>query len=186
MTEFAEWDSFYLIVGGAAGALIGLQFVVLTLIANMPRRPESVAGQAFSTPTVLHFCVVLFLSATIRVPWHNETYPAILWAIVGISGIAYATVVVRRMRLQHAYEPEMADWISYAAAPLVAYTILLISALVAASRTSLALFGVGASALLLLFTGIYNAWDTVTFHVFEKSKSLKDQAQDVSESADEI
>ena len=32
MTEFAEWESFYLIVGGAAGALIGLQFVVMTLI----------------------------------------------------------------------------------------------------------------------------------------------------------
>jgi len=30
MTELAEWESFYIIVGPAAGALIGLQFVVLT------------------------------------------------------------------------------------------------------------------------------------------------------------
>ena len=29
MPEFAGWDSFYVIVGSAAGALIGLQFVVL-------------------------------------------------------------------------------------------------------------------------------------------------------------
>ncbi|PYR18792.1 MAG: hypothetical protein DMF98_25350 [Acidobacteria bacterium] len=36
MSEFAEWDSFYVIVGSAAGALIGLQFVVLTLIAERP------------------------------------------------------------------------------------------------------------------------------------------------------
>ena len=35
MSEFDEWDSFYLIVGGAAGALIGLQFVVMTLVAVM-------------------------------------------------------------------------------------------------------------------------------------------------------
>ena len=51
MSEFAEWDSFYVIVGSAAGALIGLQFVVLTLIAERPplRAPE--AG-AFATPTV--------------------------------------------------------------------------------------------------------------------------------------
>ena len=36
MSELSEWDSFYVIVGGAAGALIGLQFVVMTLIAERP------------------------------------------------------------------------------------------------------------------------------------------------------
>jgi hypothetical protein len=29
-----------------------------------------------------------------------------------------------------------------------------------------ALFGVGAAVLLLLFIGIHNAWDAVTYHVF--------------------
>jgi len=36
MPELMEWDSFYIIVGSAAGALIGLQFVVMTLIAERP------------------------------------------------------------------------------------------------------------------------------------------------------
>ena len=36
MPEFNEWESFYVLVGGAAGALIGLQFVVMTLIADRP------------------------------------------------------------------------------------------------------------------------------------------------------
>jgi hypothetical protein len=30
------------------------------------------------------------------------------------------------------------------------------------------LFGVGTAALLLLFIGIHNAWDAVTYHVFVK------------------
>ena len=34
MSEIAGWDSFYVIVGSAADALIGLQFVVMTLIAE--------------------------------------------------------------------------------------------------------------------------------------------------------
>ena len=34
MPELNEWDSFYVIVGSVAGALIGLQFVMLTLIAD--------------------------------------------------------------------------------------------------------------------------------------------------------
>ena len=36
MAELAEWESFYVIVGSAAGALIGLQFVVMTLLADNP------------------------------------------------------------------------------------------------------------------------------------------------------
>ena len=43
MSELAGWDSFYVIVGSAAGALIGLHFVVMALIAERPhyvrRRP---------------------------------------------------------------------------------------------------------------------------------------------------
>ena len=31
-----------------------------------------------------------------------------------------------------------------------------------------ALFVVGAATLLLLFVGIHNAWDAVTYHVFTK------------------
>ena len=46
MKELAEWDSFYLIVGGAAGALIGLQFVVMTLLADRDIDHKSQAGHA--------------------------------------------------------------------------------------------------------------------------------------------
>ena len=36
MAALNGWENFYVIVGSSAGALIGLQFVVMTLIANMP------------------------------------------------------------------------------------------------------------------------------------------------------
>ena len=52
MSELTEWDSFYVIVGSAAGALIGLQFVVKTLIAERPK-PAAEAGAAFGTPTIV-------------------------------------------------------------------------------------------------------------------------------------
>lgn len=38
MTALAGWENFYVIVGSSAGALIGLQFVVVTLIADVPIR----------------------------------------------------------------------------------------------------------------------------------------------------
>jgi hypothetical protein len=36
MTAIAGWENFYVIVGSSAGALIGLQFVVMTLVADRP------------------------------------------------------------------------------------------------------------------------------------------------------
>ena len=53
MSEFAKWDTFYVIVGSAAGALIGLQFVVMILIAERPPLRAAEAGAAFGTPTIV-------------------------------------------------------------------------------------------------------------------------------------
>jgi hypothetical protein len=55
MSELAKWDSSYVILGSAAGALIGLQFVVMTLIDDRPPLRVAEAGAAFATPTIVHF-----------------------------------------------------------------------------------------------------------------------------------
>jgi energy-converting hydrogenase Eha subunit A len=170
MAELAEWDSFYLIVGSAAGALIGLQFVVMTLIADRPQRHGPEAGAAFATPTIIHFGAALFLSALIRAPWKEVMPAAVLWGLVGLSGVVYGVIVARRLRVQTTYQPEFEDWLFHALLPFAAYAILALSTFAAHSRTREALFGVGASALLLLFIGIHNAWDTVTYHVFVEKR----------------
>ena len=165
MTLLAEWDSFYVIVGSAAGALIGLQFVVMTLIAEHPPVNAADAGAAFATPTIVHFSSVLLLSALLRVPWESVTSIAILWGMTGVGGMAYTLIVSRRMRTQKAYTPQFEDWLFHSLLPLVAYVMLAISALAAFPHERGALFGVGAAALALLFVGIHNAWDGVAYHV---------------------
>ncbi|HXX83082.1 MAG TPA: hypothetical protein VEN29_03785 [Casimicrobiaceae bacterium] len=174
MAELAEWESFYVIVGGGAAALIGLQFVVLTLIAERPQLGAPEAGAAFATPTIVHFGTALLLAALVRVPWRTIAPPAVLWAFVGVAGAVYAFVVARRMRSQTAYAPEFEDWLFHVVLPLAAYVTLALSALAASSHTREALFGVGGSALLLLFIGIHNAWDAVSYHVFVNMRNTKD------------
>jgi hypothetical protein len=174
MSELAEWDTFYLIVGSAAGALIGLQFVVMTLIAERPPLRAAEAGAAFATPTIVHFGAALLLSALLRAPWHAITPVAALWGFIGLSGAAYAVIVARRMRVQTVYQPEFEDWLFHAVLPLAAYAMLALSAFAAPSHTREALFGVGAAALLLLFIGIHNAWDAVAYHVFVRMPNAKD------------
>jgi hypothetical protein len=139
MPELAEWDSFYVIVGSSAGALIGLLFVVLTLL----------------------------LSALVRVPWPAVAMVAGVWGLVALGGILYVAVVARRMWGQFTiYSPQAEDWLFHIALPLAAYGILAISAFWALQHLYAALFGIGAAALILLFSGIHNAWDAVSYHVF--------------------
>jgi hypothetical protein len=86
MSELTEWNSFYVIVGSSAGALIGLQFVVIALIAETPNaRADAQAGAAFSTPSVVHFGVVLLLSAIISAPWLTIGAVGTVWGLVGIN-----------------------------------------------------------------------------------------------------
>jgi hypothetical protein len=165
MPELVKWDNFYVIVGSAAGALIGLQFVVLTLIADRPHIASAEAGAAFGSPTVVHFGVVLFLSALLHAPWQTINIVATLWGLLGFGGIAYSVITIRRMRKQAAYEPVFEDWLCHVALPLVAYVILALSSFAAPSHTREALFCVGGVTLLLLFVGIHNAWDGVSYHV---------------------
>jgi len=171
MTVLNGWGNFYVIVGSSAGALIGLQFVVITLIAARPiAQADAQTGGAFATPSVVHFGVVLLLSAIASAPWNGITTVAVLWGLVGLCGVVYVVVVARRMRVQSAYQPVSEDWLFHVLLPFAAYAVLAISASAACSHARPTLFLVGAAALLLLFVGIHNAWDAVTYHVFVGSK----------------
>jgi hypothetical protein len=176
MTPLNGWENFYVIVGSSAGALIGLQFVVITLIAEMPIRGAAQASGAFSTPSVVHFGVVLLLSAIVTAPWNGIFTVSLLWGLVGVCGVVYTVIVVRLMRRQTAYQPVFEDWLFHVLLPFAAYAMLAASeylAHMAHSYVRPALFLVGAAALLLLFIGIHNAWDAVTYHVFVRSKQEK-------------
>jgi len=166
MTELAEWESFYLIVGPSAGALIGLQFVVLTLIGERPSMRIAEAGAAFVTPMIVHYQTVLLLSAVLLAPWHSITPISIIWGATGLIGFVYQCVVVRRLRRQAAYNPGFEDWVFYAVLPFASYLLLMASPFVAPAHEREAAFAVGAATVLMLFAGIHNSWDSISYQVF--------------------
>ncbi len=171
LPTLAAWSTFYQILGSAAGALTGLQFVTMALIADMPISPdETEAGDTFATPTVVHFGTVLFLAALLSVPWHGIAAPAALWGMAGLLGVLYLLNVIRRMRSQKAYKPVLEDWCFHILLPVVAYATLAASACTARLYPRLSLFAVAAAAMLMLLIGIHNSWDNVTYLVLRKRK----------------
>ena len=53
--------------------------------------------------------------------------------------------------------------------PLVVYALLTVSAALLVSHQTAAPFGIGASVLLMVFIGIHNAWDTVTYIAVQRA-----------------
>ena len=158
-----QWENFYIIVGSSAGALTGLQFVVMALVADLPTRADASTIDTFGTPTVVHFCAVLLVSSMLSAPWPALSQAATAIGILGGAGVIYSLIVVRRARNVTGYKPEMEDWIFHCVLPLVAYVTLLAAGITLTFRHVPALFGVALFALILLFVGIHNAWDTVTY-----------------------
>lgn len=169
-SPLAAWDNFYVIVGSSAGALTGLQFVVMTLIAGNPAtkgRGESIA--AFGTPNVVHFCAALLVSAILSIPWDALRPAGFAIIACGVGGVVYSVVVMRRAMRQREYRPVLGDWVWHTALPALAYATVWIAGAAFTSDTPAALFWIGAATLLLVFIGIHNAWDTVTYVTMQGS-----------------
>jgi hypothetical protein len=170
MTSLAGWENFYLIIGSSAAALTGLMFVVITLTAENREVDAAGALDAFASPTVLHFCAVLLVAAILTTPGHTTGSLSFSLTVCGVSGIAYCSRIILRMRRQKVYTPVREDWVWHSLLPLIAYVCLLGSAAVVWASTEAALYSVAAGALLLLYIGIHNAWDAATWMAVHNRK----------------
>jgi hypothetical protein len=163
--RLAEWQSFFVIVGSSGAALIGVQFVVITLIAGMRRRTTLRSIDAFATPTVVHLTGALLVSAIMSAPWPSLLAASIALVTCGLGGLVYGAIVIHRARRQTDYRPVWEDWLWYATLPCSVYAALTLAAFFLRTPSPLPMLVIGAAALGLLLVGIHNAWDSVTHMV---------------------
>lgn len=163
---FERWDNFYLLIGGAAGSLIGLLFIVATL--NRGRRDADSAlrgASIYMTPIVQHLAVVLVVSALASAPAIPAEVAALIIGAVALVALASAGQVI--WHLQIAKSMQTTHWSDvwwYGIAALLAdlalagyaATLWLVSPVCAAR-------GIAVSLVLILLIAVRNAWDLVTW-----------------------
>ncbi|HKE36187.1 MAG TPA: hypothetical protein VKB39_02055 [Candidatus Baltobacteraceae bacterium] len=152
----------------AAATLTGLVFVVITLVRDSPAIEPNEEGLAtFTTPIVIHFCAALYIAAVFIVPWRSYGGVAVLVGLCGAYGVVYVSrVMFRTWRISsdpNDYTPDAEDWIWYNCVPLLAYLTILGGSIALPHGALQALFAIAGGVLLLLFAGIRNAWDVVTY-----------------------
>ncbi|HEY4975554.1 MAG TPA: hypothetical protein VII41_18220 [Steroidobacteraceae bacterium] len=163
-----RWDNFYVIVGSSAAGLTGLTFVVIALASDA--KVVRLSGlRTFITPIVLHFGAALWISALLCIPGHTPISLSACMIVTGATLSAYgATTTYRMVRGRREYRPALTDWIWNATLPSLCYLALLVAGLWALRQPAAALYVIGASALILLFVGIHNAWDLAVWITVER------------------
>lgn len=175
MPQIEAWANFYVIMGSAAGALTGLTFIVITLVAGRRQTGDAAWGVgSFTSPTIANFSAVLVFSIVIVAPWTAAWQAALALALGAVWGVGYTAIVLRRMRGEGNYDPVWEDWLWFVAIPFIAYIALLIAAALIPSHERPALFLTAASLLLLLIMCIHNAWDLVIYIAIFDNAGEKD------------
>jgi hypothetical protein len=163
---FHDWDSFYLLIGSAAAALIGLLFVVSTLTTELDRTRATRGAKVYMTPTVFHFAVVVVISGMALTPELPEHAVALVVGVPALAGLAYAGVIgvrIGRGAVVPDEEPHWSDVWYYGVAPAATYVALVATAVGVWTAVSWATYAVGWALMVLLLIGIRNAWDLVTY-----------------------
>jgi len=176
----AGWESFYVIVGSSAGALTGLNFVVIALGNETRRIVSQQALRAYSTPTIVHFCQVLLVSAILSAPWRLLHGAAVCLTVTAVAGLVYSCLVTWHATRQKAYRPVLEDWVFHSVLPVAAYGAMLVSAILLPRDIGATLFVIAGASLLLLFIGIHNAWDAVVWMVLDRSSGTPASAGEMS------
>lgn len=161
---FEGWENYYLMVGSAAGALIGLMFVVVTLTAGRGRSETDRGKRLYTSPIVWHLAVILGLSGAAAVPNISATLfgvAALALAVLGVGmGIRSAAGIARSPGA-----PEAAgfDIFWYGLAPALVYLGLAASAVAMLSGWRWATMALAGDLMALLLVSIHAEWDLVTY-----------------------
>ncbi|MFL6764743.1 MAG: hypothetical protein ACJ8FO_06055 [Sphingomicrobium sp.] len=161
---FDGWSEFYLLVGSAAAVLIGLIFVVMSLMQDRSRSSVLAGSKLYMGPIVLGVSFVLVLSAAALTPGIGRCAFAAVAGLVAPWGLTRAvmSIVGIRRRLSDG-EVHWTDPWFYGIVPGVLYLALGLVALAFWRDWPWAHEGLAAVIIALLLSAIRNEWDLITW-----------------------
>ena len=83
-----DWNNFYMLIGGTAGTLIGLIFVVISLGAERAKSGDQDRTRIFVTPVLVHFAALLLIALALLAAFSN-LLRAFLLGVLGCAGFGY-------------------------------------------------------------------------------------------------
>jgi hypothetical protein len=162
----SEWHDFFVLLGTAAGTLVGLLFVAATVSSGVFSLERRAPLRMFLSATVVHFSSVLAVSLIMLLPLASWLLLGVIVLVCALVGLGYSGLALRdcvRDGLITNIDWEDRTW--YGVLPFAAYTAELMTGIALAYG---AIAGCAALAIcmgLLLVVGIHNAWDITVWTI---------------------
>ena len=161
---FEGWDDFFLMAGGAAAVLIGLIFVVITLMQGRSRSSVLAGSRLYMGPIVLNVSFVLALSAAALTPGVGRCAFAAITGAIALWGLVRGIIsVVGIRRMGTGPEIHWTDVWFYGVYPSVVYIALGMVGLAFWRDWWWAYYGLAAAITVSLLLAIRNEWDLITW-----------------------
>jgi len=159
---FEHWSEFYLLAGSAAAVLIGLIFVVISLMQDRSRSSVLSGSKLYMGPIVLGVSFVLVLAAAALTPGMDRQTFAAICAVVALWGLVrglMSIIGIHRLR----DEVHWTDVWFYGVIPSAIYAGLGLVAPAFWLGWGWAHDGLAVAITALLLNAIRNEWDLITW-----------------------
>jgi hypothetical protein len=89
-----EWDTFAVIVGGSAGALVGLLFVAISIHAGRIAESADLRGRAAQTLVI--FAALLLIALLLGIPEQSQRVLGVVFLVLAVL-VAVALILLDRL-----------------------------------------------------------------------------------------
>jgi hypothetical protein len=124
MEQLEKWHDFFMLVGTAAGTLVGLTFVAASIGAGLFMKGFKDVMKAFITPTIIHFSAVLFVCFVLMAPSLSSVALAAFSGVIALAGIGYSCSTLFRISSRYSSATSLMDRLWYPLIPAGGYLIL--------------------------------------------------------------
>ncbi len=162
----AEWHDFFVLLGTAAGTLVGLLFVAATVSSGVFSLERRAPLRMFLSATVVHFSSVLAASLIMLLPLTSWLLLGVIVLLCALVGLGYSVLTVRdvvRDGLITNVDWEDRTW--YGVLPFLTYVAELVTGIALTCGIAAGCAVLAACMGLLLVAGIHNAWDITVWTI---------------------
>jgi len=148
-----------------------LLFVAISLGAGLSTAQGLDATRAFLTPTLILFGGVMFQCLAALAPRPSAWPVGIILGLCGLAGLVNQVYVILKQFKMNIATLDWLDWALFSAVPALGYASLIAGAAGLIAEKSFAPYAIAGAITLLLFAGIFGAWDLTLWIARNRDKT---------------
>jgi hypothetical protein len=123
------------------------------------------------TPTLILFGGVMSRCLAALAPWPSAWPVGIILGLCGLAGLVNQVYVILKQFKMNIVTLDWLDWALFSAVPALGYASLIAGAAGLIDEKSFAPYAIAGAITLLLFGGIFGAWDLTLWIAKNRDKS---------------